>query len=253
MAQNVVEFEIRDQIALVRLNRPEVHNAIDPRVMERLEEILTDLDARPEVLVIILTAAGGESFCAGGDIKYFATLKTREDALKMSRRMQAILNTLFSGDKVVIAAINGRALGGGCELLTACHFRLAAEHATFSFRQAANGVVTGWGGGVRLFRLLGHNRALQLFLTSETIDTQEARRIHFVDRVVPAADLLPTVFALAKKITANSPAAVRGFLQIARKIQLCNMEELANYETEQFADLWVGEDFRNWLNGFLSK
>ncbi|OPX32755.1 hypothetical protein B1H10_07110 [candidate division KSB1 bacterium 4484_188] len=253
MAQNVVEFEIRDQIALVRLNRPEVHNAIDRNVMDLLEEILAKLYDRPEILVVILTGAGRESFCAGGDIKYFATLKTREDALAMSRRMQAILNTLFSGNKVVIAAVNGRALGGGCELLTACHFRLAAEHATFSFRQAANGVITGWGGGVRLFRLLGHNHALQLFLTSETIDAREAHRIHFVDRVLPAEDLLPAAFKLAKKITENSSAAVRGFLRIARKIQLCQIDELVNDETEQFADLWIGEDFKNWLNGFLLK
>ncbi len=134
--KQVVEFERHDAIALLRINRPEIHNAVNEAVMEHLENVQEEIYSDSSIRIIILTSAGRESFCSGGDLKHFASLKTREDALNMSRRMQAILNKFWQGDRVVIAAVNGKALGGGCEILTASHFRIAAEHATFSFRQA---------------------------------------------------------------------------------------------------------------------
>ncbi len=253
MSRSVVEFEVEGQVALIRLNRPEVHNAVNEEVMDRLEAVLDRIDQDDRIRVIILTGAGKESFCAGGDLKYFATLKSRDQALQMSRRMQAILNRLYLGDRVVIAAINGQALGGGCEILTACHFRIAADHATFSFRQAANGIISGWGGGVRLLHLLGRNRALRLLLTAEMFDARFGADIGFLDDVVPGNRLDEQVRVFADKILQNSPEAVRTFLRLSNLWQEGNIPEAVRFETEKFADLWVGEDFREWLNRFLKK
>ena len=123
-------FQIENKTALISLNRPQVHNVVNEEMMEEFESVLKKIEKNKEIYCIILTGTGKESFCAGGDLKYFATLKTREVGKEMSMRMQNILNRLWNGNKPVIAAINGQALGGGCEILTACHFRIAASNAT---------------------------------------------------------------------------------------------------------------------------
>ncbi len=242
-----VRFERRHQIGILVLNRPEVHNAVNAAVMERLESLLGRLEHDRGLRVLILTGAGSETFSAGGDLGYFSTLTSRRQCLGMSRRMQAILRRLEDGPQVVIAALNGNALGGGCEIATACHLRIAASTARFSFRQAAMGVVTGWGGGVRLFRLVGRATALRLLLTAETIDAAEALRIGLVDRVAAPEALIDEALALAAQIVANSPAAVGAFLELARAIAQTGPEAAVETETRLFGECWVGEDFRGRL------
>ncbi len=251
--KDVIEFTVRDQTAIVRLNRPEVHNSVDKAVMGQLESILDRIEEDSGIRTLILTGTGNQSFCAGGDLDYFASLKTREEGLHLSMRMQAIFDRIWNGDKVSIAAVNGQALGGGCEILTACHFRIASEHASFSYRQAQNGIITGWGGGVRLFRQLGRSQALRLLLTSESIDAPEALRISLVDRVVPPDKLMDTCLEFAAKIRQSSPAAVSAFLRLARALDSRDFDHARTVETETFADLWVGEDFRNFLERFSEK
>lgn len=246
-------FEKQERTAIIRLNRPEVHNAINQSMMDRLEEILDELEQTPEVIAVILTGSGERSFCSGGDLKYFATLRSREAARAMSLRMRAILDRLYLGDRVVIAAVNGLAYGGGGEILTACHIRLAVPEATFSFRQAANGVITGWGGGIRLMNLLGAHRALPLLLTSRVYTADQMREMGFVEEIIPREDLLPRALELAEVIAANSPAAVRGYLKLFRQVIGNVPDSLKNAETEIFADLWMGNDFRSWLNQFLNR
>ncbi len=252
MPTNIIEFEIQNKCAIIRLNRPEVHNAINDTVMTQLRDILERLKKSPEILVLILTAAGKETFCAGGDIKYFSTLKTREEALAMSQRMQMILYDLWRGDRVVIAAINGNAFGGGSEILTACHFRIAADHVKFSFRQAANGLTTGWGGGPRLLKLLGRSKALYMLLTSDLVDAPRALEIGFVDQVVPAHKIMDSAFTLAEKINLNSPAAVRAFLKLAREVEFGDWNSALECERELLADMWISPDFKSWLDRFMN-
>lgn len=245
-----LEYQQSHQIAIITLNRPEVHHAINEEMMSLLENIMDQIEQREETRVIIVTATGKESFCAGGDLHYFAGLKTRKQAEEMSLRMQAILDRLWSGKCTVIAAINGQALGGGCEILTACHFRIAVNSAKFSFRHAANGVITGWGGGLRLFNILGH-KALHLLLTAETIDAKLASYYGFIDAMVEEGALSPAATALATKIVENSPAAIEAFLELYRRLGKHSEESLRQFETATFADLWVGEDFRTWLQEYL--
>jgi enoyl-CoA hydratase len=245
-----LEYLSNYQIAIITLNRPAVHHAINEEMMDLIENILDQIEKRKETRVIIVTASGKESFCAGGDLNYFAGLKTRKQAEEMSLRMQAILDRLWSGKRTVIAAINGQALGGGCEILTACHFRNAVNSARFSFRHVANGVITGWGGGLRLFSILGH-KALHLLLTAETIDAKLASYYGFIDAMVEEGASLPAATALASKIVENSPSAIEAFLELYRRFGRDSEESVKKFETDTFADLWVGEDFRTWLQEYL--
>src|SRR5687767_9181629 len=141
-SDDVVAFEATDATGIVRLNRPKAHNAINESVIDVLESVFDRVEADPQLRALIITGTKENSFCAGGDLHYFATLDTREKGIEMSRRMQKLLDRLWSGQKPVIVAINGQALGGGCEIITACHFRIAASTASFSYRQAANGLIT---------------------------------------------------------------------------------------------------------------
>jgi enoyl-CoA hydratase len=252
MPHILLDYHSQHQIAVITLNRPGAHHAINEEMMTRLEEMLDEIESSSEVRVVILTASGLTSFCAGGDLKYFVHLKTSQQARNMSLRMQSILKRFWSGKRVVIAAINGQAFGGGCEILTACHFRIASNNAQFSFRQAANGVITGWGGGLRLFKILGH-KALHLLLTADKVDARVALQYGFVDTVVEAVALLPAAMALASKIIQNSDAAVKAFLDLYRRSQIDAEESVIEFETEAFADLWVREDFQGWLKEYFKK
>ncbi len=253
MKNNPLKLEIHDKTAIVTLDRPDVHNAVNAETMSAFEECLDEIELNPEIRIIILAGAGAKTFCAGGDLKYFATLNSREACLEMSHRMQAILDRLYVGKRVVIAAINGQALGGGCEILTACHLRIAASHATFSFRQAPNGIITGWGGGRRLMKLLGKSQALRLLLSGEKIDVNEALRIGLVDQIAKPEMLMTTVEALAENIIRNSLAAVEAFLELSQRFDENSPESLRQFETETFADLWMGENFREFLLRYIEK
>ncbi len=241
----VVTFEVSGRVGVITLNRPVVHNAVDASVMAALEGILDDVEGRPEVRVLILTGAGRRSFCAGGDLKYFAGLSSREEGRAMSRRMSAVLRRLADGPRPVIAAVGGDALGGGCEVLVACHLRIAAPHARFSFRQAAMGVVTGWGGGVRVLRLLGRARALRLLLTADTIDAAEARRVGLVDFVASDVEgLMDEATGLARRISGRAPESIAAFLDLARTYEAEGTAAAERREAELFEQGWVGEHFR---------
>ncbi len=249
-----VVVEVQNAVAVLRLNRPAVHNAINIDVMVGLEEALDTLDRRRDVRVIVLTGAGERSFCAGADLKDIARLESRGDGQTMSRRMKAILSRLADGRRPVIAAINGNTLGGGCEVLLACHLRIAAAAARFSFRQAAMGVVTGWGGTTRAVRLLGRGRALRLLLTAETLDASEALRLGLVDAVVESPDrLMDEALGLARSISANAESSVSAFLELVRTYELEGVAAADDRETELFSDCWVGDPFRRRVAEWAAK
>jgi enoyl-CoA hydratase/carnithine racemase len=236
-----VHLERLSQIAILRLERPEVRNAIDSATLKGLEDCLATVDQEPEIAVLILTGAGTRTFCAGSDLGEFASLKDHQQGLHLVQRMEGVLSRLEDGPQVVIAALNGSALGGGCELLTACHLRLAAETAQFSFRQAAMGVTTGWGGGRRLFRQVGRAAALRLLLTADTLDAQEALRLGLVDFLAPAEQLMNEAVALAQRIADNSHQALRGFLELANAIDRLPAGEIPALERSLFEQCFAGE------------
>ncbi len=168
----------------------------------------------------------------------------------MSHRMQRLLDRFYRGPRVTVAAIAGNAYGGGCEILTACHFRISVPDATFSFRQAANGIITGWGGGLRLFRQLGRGPALRLLLTAEDCPADEALRLGFIDQVVSCERLMEETYAFAAKICRNDPAAVAAFLELSQEIYRSDTETFRERETDLFAQCWAGGKFGEVLNRF---
>ena len=253
LADDVVVFESTDGAGIVRLNRPDVHNAINEVVMQTLESVFDRVEADPKIRALIITGTGSKSFCAGGDLQYFATLDTREKGIEMSRRMQVLLDRLWSGQKPAIAAINGQALGGGCELLTACHFRIAASNANFVYRQAENGLITGWGGGMRLFQLVGRTHALKLLLTGDSIDAAEALRIGLIDQIEEPQKLLKASVSFAKKISRHSAALVAAILELARLHLKGDIERAIERETELFGDRWTSEEFKQAIKAFQDK
>src|ERR1700738_650269 len=208
MALTNILYEKKGPIAYVTLNRPKVLNALSQGAWEDLRTAFEQARDDAAVLGVILTGAGDKAFIAGEDISELAHA-TPVDAEKSSRSGQAVLDLIENLGKPVIAAVNGFALGGGCETAMACTIRIAAENARFGQPEVKLGIIPGYGGTQRLPRLVGKGRALQMILTGDLIDAHEAHRIGLVNEVVPAADLIPRCEAILKQINANAPIAIR--------------------------------------------
>jgi enoyl-CoA hydratase len=200
-------YEKRNRIAYVTVNRPKVLNALNTPTWTDLHGAFSDAQADPSILGVILTGAGDRAFIAGADIGELAHLAPFE-AERSSRFGQSVLDLIEGLGKPVIAAINGFALGGGCETAMACTIRIAAEHARFGQPEVKLGLLPGGGGTQRLPRLVGKGRALQLILTGGTIDAAEAWRIGLVNEVTPAANLISRAEAILAEVFANAPIAV---------------------------------------------
>src|SRR5882672_331189 len=213
--ENVL-YEKKNGIAYVTVNRPQVLNALNNATWHDLRAAFEDARDDATVRGIILTGAGDKAFIAGADIGELATVSAVQ-AEESSSYGQDVLNLIETLGKPVIAAINGFALGGGCETAMACTIRLATESARFGQPEVKLGVPPGGGGTQRLPRLVGKGRALQLILTGEMISAQEAYRIGLVNEVVPAADLITRAEAILKQIFANEPIAVRYSLEAVNK------------------------------------
>src|SRR5690349_3301172 len=201
-------YEKKGAIAYVTLNRPKVMNALNHRTWEDLRAAFEDARDDPAVRGVILTGAGEKAFIAGADIGELAHLSAVE-ASTSSAFGQAVLDLVENLGKPVIAAVNGFALGGGCETAMACTIRIASENAKFGQPEVALGLVPGGGGTQRLPRLVGKGRALQLILSGEMITAEEAHRIGLVNEVVPASELITRAETILKQIFANAPVAVR--------------------------------------------
>src|SRR6266478_2479375 len=211
-----VLFEKKDSIAYVTVNRPKVLNALNTPTWTDLRAAFEDAKADASVHGVILTGAGDKAFIAGADISELANVDAY-DAEESSRFGQGVLDLIENLGKPVIAAINGFALGGGCETAMACTIRIAVEHAKFGQPEVKLGLLPGGGGTQRLPRLVGKGRALQLILTGETISAQEAYRIGLVNEVVPAANLIARAETILKQISANAPIGVKFSIEAVNK------------------------------------
>src|SRR3954447_11262233 len=206
MAYETLLIGVADGIATITVNRPDKLNALSARVILDLGEAIDEARERSDVGGVILTGAG-RAFVAGGDLAEVE----RSNALtakQRSLRGQSVFRRFETSPKPTIAAVNGFALGGGCELAMACHIRIASETAKFGQPEVKLGLLPGYGGTQRLPRLVGKGRALQLLMTGEMIDAQEAYRIGLVNRVLPAAELLPAATAMLQTILTNGPLAL---------------------------------------------
>ena len=208
MAYETLLCEKRHAIAYVKIHRPDKLNALNRQVMEELFDCFQSFQKDEEVRAVILSGSGEKAFAAGADINEL-TVQTAIEAKETSRFGQQVFNLIENLGKPVIGAINGFALGGGCELAMACTLRIASETARFGQPEVKLGLIPGYAGSQRLPRLVGKCRALELILTGETVTAAEAHRLGLVNQVVPAAELLAAAEKLAQKIIANAPLAIR--------------------------------------------
>jgi enoyl-CoA hydratase len=246
-----VRMEREDGVAVLTIDRQEKLNALDPQVTEEIGQALLELEAEgPRALIV--TGAGERSFVAGADISAMSLMSPLE-AKRFSEIGHAAMALLDRSPVPTIAAVNGYALGGGCEVAIACDIRIAAENATFGFPEVSLGILPGMGGTQRLPRLVGPALAKELIFTGRRIGAAEAREIGLVNRVVPQGEALKVARELAAEIAANGPLAVRHAKAATNRAMDVDLVSGLEYEADQFALLFATEDAREGMGAFAER
>lgn len=240
-------------LATITVNRPKALNVLNRATMAELSAAADELEADESVRCIILTGAGEKAFVAGADIDELKTISSANEGAKFASWGQSILFRIENLSKPIIAAINGHAVGGGCELAMACDIRLAAEHAKMGQPEVSLGLIPGWGGTQRLPRLVGKGRAKWLILTGEIISAQEALRIGLVDFVMPAGQLMNKARELARTIASKAPLAVTWAKRSINVGSETNLSAACAYEASQFGLVCGTEDRLEGTSAFLEK
>jgi enoyl-CoA hydratase len=252
MAYDNLLFEVSDKIARITFNRPNVLNALNRKTMDELGDCLKKVRADDDIRVLILTGAGEKAFIAGADINELSQ-QTPVIGREFTLYGQEIIHRLETLGKPAIAAINGFALGGGCELALACTLRIASRNAKLGQPEVKLGIIPGYGGSQRLPRLCGKGVAHELILTGEMISAEEALRVGLVNRVVESGELLATAEAIAKKIIANAPLAVKYALEAVEHGMEMPQEEGLYLEATLFGLCCATQDMREGTRAFLEK
>jgi enoyl-CoA hydratase len=252
MAFENLLIERDEATAIVTINRPKVLNALNTRTLDELRRAILELKQDEGVRVVILTGAGEKSFVAGADINELA-VQTPTGGREHALAGQHVFDLIENMGKPVIAAINGYALGGGCELAMACTLRLAADTAKLGQPEIALGLIPGYAGTQRLTRLVGKGTAMEMILTGAPIAAEEARRIGLVNRVVPAAELMTQARALAAQLATNAPIAMRYVINAVNKGGEMPFAEACQYEATLFGLVASTDDMKEGTAAFLAK
>ncbi|MEA3545012.1 MAG: enoyl-CoA hydratase-related protein, partial [Thermodesulfobacteriota bacterium] len=239
-------------VAIVTVNRPQAMNALNEKTLLELQKVFISLAADTAVQVIIITGSGEKAFVAGADIAAMQSLSAME-ARRFAKLGHQVMHHIEACPKPVIAAINGFALGGGCELALGCDIRIVAENARFGQPEVNLGVIPGFGGTQRLARLIGKGRALELILTGTMIDAAEAYRIGLANKVVPLEQLLETAKKMAKTIISKGPHAVLLAKEAVRNGLEIDLDRANQYETELFSLCFATADKKEGMQAFLEK
>ena len=245
-------LEIQDRVARVTISRPKVLNALNEKTVREIHAVFSSLRENADVGVVILTGAGEKAFVAGADINELAVMTPLQGEAS-SKLGQAALREIETLGKPVIAAINGFALGGGCELALACHMRFASENAKLGLPEVGLGIIPGYGGTQRLPRIVGLGRALELITTGNMIDAQEALRIGLVNHVFPQADLIPACEKIAQAILGKGALAIRYALDAAVRGMESDLTQGLEREAGHFGLLAATADMHEGLKAFLEK
>ena len=247
-----VKVTIEDRTAILTIDHPPA-NAFNAQTMLDLATAFDSVVNNPEVKTIIITGAG-QFFVAGADINEIAALKGPEEAKAVVVKGQEVFSRIQASPKPVIAAINGRfCLGGGNELAMACHIRLAEDGVRFGQPEINLGIMPGWGGTQRFPRYVGKGKALELLLTGDMINAQEAKRIGLVNNVVPVGEVVKAAKDLAKKINSKGALAIAAILRAVNQGMETTLEEGLALEVDEFSKLCATEDMREGVNAFLQK
>ena len=252
MAYENILYEKKDGVAFITFNRPKVLNALNRKTVEELRDALLDARGDETVRVLILTGAGEKSFVAGADIGELA-VQTPVQGKEFSLFGQSVFHLLETMGKPSICAINGFALGGGCELALSCTIRIASKTAKLGQPEVKLGILPGYGGTQRLARLCGKGVAHELCLTGEMVTAEEAQRIGLVNRIYEPAELIPAAEAMARKIIANGPIAVKYTMEAIERGVEMPLEEGLFLEATLFGVACATEDMREGTKAFLEK
>lgn len=247
-----VDVTIENDVATVTMSRPEALNAFNPEQMQAVIDAFDGLRTDTRVRVAILTGAGERSFAAGADIKSMAKLSS-EEGFAFGRLGHALANSIELFPRPVIAAVNGFALGGGCEVALACDIRLSSDNAVFAQPEVTLGIPPGWGGSQRLTRLIGPGLAAELIFTGRRVKADEALRLGLINAVYPLAELLPAARALAESIAKNSPRAVAQAKQLIHRALNGSIDEGLKAEANAFGEAFETEDQREGMGAFVEK
>ncbi|HMN49944.1 MAG TPA: enoyl-CoA hydratase-related protein [Ignavibacteriaceae bacterium] len=245
-------IDIKDGIAIITVNRPDKLNALNHNTLIELHSAFEELKTNQEVYVVILTGSGEKAFVAGADISELNKLDMLE-AKKFAEFGQSVFSLIENFDKPVIAAVNGFALGGGCELALSCHIRLASENAKFGQPEVNLGIIPGYGGTQRLTRLINSGRAMEMILTGDMIDAFEANKIGLVNKVYPLSDLMSKAWEMAVKISGKGQQAIRFAVKAINIVDEVSSAQGQNFEASLFALCCGTEDFKEGTSAFLEK
>lgn len=242
---------LEENILLITINRADKLNALNAAVFTELDMAIDEINTNPEIRSVIITGAGAKAFVAGADITEFSGL-SQADAKALAKRGQDIFFKLENCTKPIIAAINGFALGGGCELAMACHFRVAAEQAKFGQPEVNLGLIPGYGGTQRLTQLIGKGRAMELLMSAITLDANSALQCGLVNYVVPDDELLTKCKSIASLINSKAPIAISGCIKSVNAVFNKN-EDGYKTEVDCFGDCFITEDMKEGVTAFLEK
>ncbi len=237
-------------IFTVTINRPDKMNALNREVMQDLYDVMTEIEANETIRGVILTGSGQKAFVAGADISEFIGLSGGE-GMDLARRGHEIFFRFEKSTKPVIAAVNGFALGGGCELAMACHFRIASENAKFGQPEVNLGLIPGYGGTQRLVQLIGKGRALELLMTGNMIDARTALQYGLVNHVVPQEELISKARSIIEVIISKAPLAISNCIRTANAV--FGSQDGYNREIEAFGECFETEDMKEGTTAFLEK
>ena len=251
MSYTTLLTALENRILTITINRPDKLNALNAMVFTELEMVTDEIQNNPSIKSAIITGAGPKAFVAGADITEFNGL-SKEAAMALAKRGQDIFFKIENSAKPIIAAVNGFALGGGCELAMACHFRIASEQAKFGQPEVNLGLIPGYGGTQRLTQLIGKGRAIELLISATMIDAPTALQYGLVNYVVSAADLLPKATAVLDLINTKAPLAVAACIQAANAVY---DEKADGFSTEinAFGECFATEDMKEGTGAFLEK
>ena len=247
-----VRVDVDDRIATITIDRQDKLNALNPQVVGQLDRAFESVRSDPDVGGVILTGAGNKAFVAGADIGVLAEMDSLT-GVQVSRDGQEVLRRIETFPKPVVAAVGGYALGGGCELAIACHLRIASENARFGLPEVGLGIIPGYGGTVRLTRLIGLGRALEMVLTGEMVDGARAAELGLANAVVPPDELMSFSRAFLGKILEKGPVAVEMALKSVYLAAQSSMEDALTFESSLFGLLASTSDMKEGMQAFLEK
>lgn len=247
---NTLLTSLENGIFIITVNRPDKLNALNKEVMSDLDAVINEIETSPNIKAVIITGAGQKAFIAGADISEFVGLSYEEGAA-LAKRGQDIFSRIENCTKPIIAAVNGFALGGGCELSMACHFRIASDNAKFGQPEVNLGLIPGYGGTQRLVQLIGKGRAMELLMTGNMIDASIALEYGLVNHVVPLDNLLPKAKMILEQIIAKAPLAVAKCITAANAV----FSDADGYQIElkSFGECFSTNDMKEGAAAFLEK